>query len=116
VRQPAGDNPLAGGVRQLNLFSRFGAERDGQLQVLWADGERVFCRTWREANDGERSAVLAVVPASEHPSPSCLDRLAHEYGLKDALDETWAVRPLAFERTRGGWSAPLRVDRLGDLG
>ena len=100
----------------MNLFSRFGAERDGQLQVLWADGERVFCRTWREANDGERSAVLAVVPASEHPSPSCLDRLAHEYGLKDALDETWAVRPLAFERTRGGWSAPLRVDRLGDLG
>ncbi len=86
----------------MNLFSRFGAERDGQLQVLWADGERVFCRTWREAKDGERSAVLAVVPASEHPSPSCLDRLAHEYGLKDALDETWAVRPLALERTRGG--------------
>ena len=85
----------------MSLSSRFGAERNGRLQVLWADGERVFCRTWREADDGERSAVLAVVPASEHPSPSCLDRLAHEYGLKDALDGAWAVRPLALERERG---------------
>ena len=65
------------------------------------DGERVFCRAWREADGGERSAVLAVVPASEHPSPSCLDRLAHEYGLKDVLDGAWAVRPLALERERG---------------
>ena len=40
-------------------------------------------------------------PTSEHPSPRCLDRLAHEYGLKDALDGAWAVRPLALERERG---------------
>ena len=86
-------------MRQVSSFS---AERDGRLQVLWADGERVFCRTWRETDDGEKSAMLAVVPASEHPSPSCLDRLAHEYGLKDALDGAWAARPLALERERGG--------------
>jgi PAS domain S-box-containing protein len=68
---------------------------------LWADGERVFCRTWREADGGERKAMLAVVPASEHPSPRCLDSLAHEYGLKDMLNGTWALRPLALERDRG---------------
>ncbi len=86
----------------MDPFSRFGAEPDGPLEVLWADGERVFCRAWREADDGARSSVLAVVPASEHPSTSCLDGLAHEYGLKDALDGAWAARPLALERHRGG--------------
>ncbi len=30
-----------------------------------------------------------------------LDRLAHEYSLKDELDGTWAVRPLALVRDRG---------------
>ena len=82
----------------MKLSTRFGAVQNAPLQVLWADAERVFGRTWRETDDGERSTVLAVVPASEHASPSCLDRLAHEYGLKDALDGAWAVRPLALER------------------
>ncbi len=43
-----------------------------------------------------------MVPTSEHPSPRCLDRLAHEYGLKEMLDGAWAARPLALERARGG--------------
>ena len=38
---------------------------------------------------------------AEHPSPSSLDRLTHEYGLKDELDEAWAVRPLELVRDRG---------------
>ena len=41
------------------------------------------------------------MPASEHPTPSYLDRLTHEYGLRDALDATWAVRPLALESESG---------------
>ena len=85
-------------MSQLSSF----AERDGGLQVLWEEGERVFCRAWREADDGEQSAILAVVPTSEHPSPRCLDRLAHEYGLKEVLDGAWAARPLALEREHGG--------------
>ena len=48
-----------------------------------------------------RTAVLAVLPAAEHPTPATLDRLAREYGLKDELDGAWAVRPLELVRERG---------------
>jgi len=68
------------------------------VQVLCEDGERVFCRRWRQ---GDRNAVLAVLPAAEHPTPGSLNRLTHEYGLKDDLDRSWAVRPLELVRERG---------------
>ena len=80
---------------------RFRAGSDYSLQVLGEDGERVFCRGWRDGADGTRQGVLVVLPAAEHPTPSTLDRLAHEYGLKDELDGAWAVRPLELVRDRG---------------
>src|SRR5262249_33701487 len=40
-------------------------------------------------------------PAMEHPTPASLDRLTHEYELKDELDGAWAVRPLALEHDHG---------------
>ena len=85
----------------MDLFFPFGVAKEGDLQVLLEDGERVFCRGWRLCADGHRRAVLAVVPAVEHPPPATLDRLAHEYGLKDELDGAWAVRPLELIRERG---------------
>jgi PAS domain S-box-containing protein len=77
-----------------------GLTSDG-LQVLWRDGDRVFCRGHRLGADGDRETVLAVLPAAEHPPPATLDRFAHEYGLKDELDPTWAVRPLEVVYERG---------------
>src|SRR6202048_312117 len=77
----------------------FGAGADSRLQVLSGEGERVFCRRSGEAGDGD--AMLAVVPASDPPTPRSLDRLAHEYGLKDELDSAWAVRPLSLQREHG---------------
>src|SRR6266446_2750238 len=74
---------------------------DGSGQILWEDGERVFCRWWFLDDDGNRSAVLVVLPAAEHPLPPSLDRLAHEYGLKDELDGAWAVQPLELVRDGG---------------
>ena len=85
----------------MNPSSWFGAGWDSRLQVLWADGERVFCRGWRDGGDVDSSGVLAVVPASERPTSRSLDRIAHEYGLKDELDGVWAVRPLSLVRERG---------------
>ncbi len=77
----------------------FGALEDHGLQVLWEDGDRVFCRGWRLTADGRRGSVLVVRHAAEHPSPSSLERFTHEYGLKDELDAAWAARPLELGRT-----------------
>src|SRR4030081_1379021 len=77
----------------MNPTSRFGLGRDSNLQVLWEDGERVFCRGESHA-DVYRAAVLAVLPAADHATPATLDRLAREYGFRDELDGAWALRPL----------------------
>src|SRR5262249_14251791 len=44
---------------------------------------------------------LAVLPAAEHPTPSCVGRLAHEYALREYIDAAWALRPVEFVRERG---------------
>ena len=82
----------------MNPTTRFNRGSDNNFQTLWEDGDRVFSRRWRPTADGSRSTVLAVSPAAERPSPASLDRLIHEYGLKDDLDGTWAARPLELIR------------------
>jgi PAS domain S-box-containing protein len=72
------------------------ADGDGGLSVLWEDGERVFCRVWRQGDNGDRTAMLAVIPASDDPGPGYVGRLAHEYRLRSHLDPHWAVRPVAL--------------------
>ncbi|HWN48548.1 MAG TPA: protein kinase, partial [Xanthobacteraceae bacterium] len=85
----------------MNLSVSLGAGGTSSLTVLGEDGERVLCRGWRDDGNGVRTAVLAVLSASEHPTPGLVDRLAHEYGLKDELDARSAVRPLALVREHG---------------
>src|SRR5712671_7008729 len=97
----------------MNPSSWFGAGRNSSLQVLGEDGERVFCRRWHDGADGDGTAVLAVLPASDPPTPRSLDRLAHEYGLKDELDRAWAVRPLSLVRERG-WTMLVLEDPGGE--
>src|SRR6516164_8898987 len=77
------------------------AYADGGSKVLWEDHERVLSRGWRVGENGDRTAVLIVRPAAEHPSRSSLDRLAHEFELKDELDGAWAVQPLDLVREAG---------------
>jgi PAS domain S-box-containing protein len=83
------------------LHSGNGAYGDGGSQLLWEDGERVFRRGWRHDDNGKRHPVLIVLSAAEHPSRSSLDRLTHEYDLKDQLDGSWAVRPLHLVHDAG---------------
>ncbi|HEX4173080.1 MAG TPA: AAA family ATPase [Acetobacteraceae bacterium] len=85
----------------MDLCSRFHADGDGGPEILWEDGERVVYRGWCLNPDGSRYAVLALLPAVEHPSSATLARLAHEYELRDELDSAWAARPLALGRERG---------------
>src|SRR5215471_7438252 len=87
------------------------AYSDGSSQGLWEDGEHVFSRGWRLDDNGNRLAVLLVAPAGNHPSRSRLDRLTHEYELKDELDRAWAARPLALMRDAG--RTVLVLDDLG---
>ena len=94
-------------------YSLNGAYPDDSCQVLWEDGERVLCRGWRADGDGGRSAALAVLLAAERPPPAALDRLAHEYELRDALDAAWAARPLALS-SEGGRTALLLEDPGGE--
>ena len=85
----------------MDLSYRLGGEGDDGLKVLWEDGDRVFCRGWCLGADGNRTAVLVTFPAAERPSPASLDRLDHEYGMKDELDSAWAARPLELVREAG---------------
>ncbi|HMJ41191.1 MAG TPA: serine/threonine-protein kinase PknK, partial [Pseudolabrys sp.] len=85
----------------MNLSLSLGAGGPDGLAVLCEDGERVLCRGWRDDGDDDRKAVLAALSGSEHPSPAFVDRLAHEYALKDELDGRSAVRPLALVREHG---------------
>ena len=85
----------------MDLPAQLGTNGVGGLEVLSEDGNLVFCRGWRDITEGKRDDVLVVLPASEQPTPATLDRLAHEYSLKDELDGTWAVRPLELVRDRG---------------
>jgi len=78
-----------------------GAYSDGDSEVLWEDGERVFRRGWRPDDDGKRRTVLIVLPATENPSRASLEHFSHEYELKDELDGAWAVRPLDLVRDAG---------------
>ena len=94
----------------MNLSSSLGAGWAGSPAVLSQDGERVLCRGWRDEGDSDRTAVLAVLSASDHPTPQFVDRLAHEYGLKDELDgRVGGTAARACARTRAGPYCSLRT-------
>jgi PAS domain S-box-containing protein len=102
----------------MNPSSWFEAGPGSSLQVVWEDGDRVFYRGWRDDADGDQNTVLVVAPSGETPTRDSLNRLRHEYALKDDLDDAWAVRPLELVHERGQTMLVLRdpggepLDRL----
>jgi PAS domain S-box-containing protein len=70
------------------------------LEVLWADGERAFCRLSRD-DAGRRHAFLPNGFDAERPARESIQRLVHEVQLKEYLDAAWALRPLELVRERG---------------
>jgi hypothetical protein len=69
------------------------------FETLREDEEFAFCRGRRD--DGELPTILLTAPVAEHPDPAILERLEHEYSLRDELDSDWAARPLALVRREG---------------
>src|SRR6201993_3746590 len=51
---------------------------------------------YRGRQHGDPSPILAVAPATKHPSPQSLRRLEHEYSLASELNPAWAAKPLAL--------------------
>ncbi|MEA3145962.1 MAG: hypothetical protein QOI53_1419 [Verrucomicrobiota bacterium] len=74
-------------------LSRYGFE------TLREDEGLAFCRG--RLNDGELPTILSLTPVSEHPDPAILERLEHEYSLRDELGSDWAARPLALTHREG---------------
>ncbi|HEY2423034.1 MAG TPA: protein kinase, partial [Chthoniobacterales bacterium] len=55
----------------------------------------------RGRRNGELPSILLVAPVSEYPVPAILERLEHEYSLREELDSDWAARPLALVQRDG---------------
>ncbi len=70
-------------------------------EVLWQDTERVFCKLSRSGEESDRHAFIPTLSGAEHPTLESINRLTHEYGLKDHLDASWAVRPVELVRDHG---------------
>src|SRR5579863_6154480 len=56
---------------------------------------------YRGRQHGDPPPILAVAPATKHPSPQSLRRLEHEYSLAAELDPAWAAKPLALTSHEG---------------
>lgn len=69
------------------------------FQVVRREGQRFFCRNWHD--DVDLRPWLETLPLTDLEPPGNLQRLAHEFSLKDDLDSKWAARPLAFIREHG---------------
>ncbi len=69
-----------------------------QLEPLREDADFTL---YRGRQQGNPSSILAVTPATEHPSSQSLRRLEHEYSLAAELNPAWAARPLALTRHEG---------------
>jgi hypothetical protein len=85
---------------------------DDSLEVLWRDADRAFCRLRLDVADGGRHAFIPIHSGAEHPTLGSLNRLTHEYDLRECLDRTWALQPVELVRKRGGQSM-LVVDYAG---
>ena len=93
-------------------------DTDGEhrvLQPLWDDGERLYCKTWRNNAEGVQQVLIAVLAATEHPASTTYSRLAHEFALKDYLDGAWAARPLELVRSHGRTLLLLKSQSTGTL-
>jgi hypothetical protein len=71
----------------MKASAMLGTDWEGDsLQVLWADTERVFCRLSRDNSGAERHAFITAIHGSYHRTLQSINRLTHEYELKECLE------------------------------
>jgi serine/threonine protein kinase len=62
----------------------------------------------RGRRESEPRAILVLAAVSESPTFGTLDRLEHEYSLRELVDPNWAARPLALSRLQGRMALVLQ--------
>jgi PAS domain S-box-containing protein len=87
-----------------------GGWENDSLEVLWEDTERIFCKLSQKEAEGPRYAFVPVLAGAAHPTLESINRLTHEYQLRDHLDAAWSLRPVELVRDRG---AMLIVEYAG---
>ena len=65
------------------------------FEALRKDEEFIL---YRGRSRAEPSRVLMLSPVAQYPTPESLERLEHEYSLREELGHVWAVLPLAITR------------------
>jgi PAS domain S-box-containing protein len=68
-----------------------------RLETLHQDGEFILYRGLRQTKvETSPPSILALSPVMERPAPATIKKMEHEFSLKDELDPTWAIRPIAL--------------------
>jgi PAS domain S-box-containing protein len=75
------------------------------LETLREDSETVL---YRGHEPDTTATVLVIAPASRKPAAAHVERLEHEYALRNQLDPGWAVEPLGLARHQGRTVLVLR--------
>ena len=68
--------------------------------TLEAVGEDKDFNLYRGTSKNDKSQILVLSPAAEYPPTETLERLEHEYSLREELDLAWAARPIETARYR----------------
>src|SRR6516165_1475981 len=79
------------GVRSVIELSKYIVEALGRDKDF-----NLYRATSKEGN----SQILVLSPAAEYPPSETLERLEHEYSLREELDPAWAARPIETARYR----------------
>ena len=91
-------NVRGSGVKVANRRPVFIELSNYAFEPLRKGEEYILYSGW---SDGELPAILVVALASEYPALESLERLEHEYSLRDELDSDWAAVPLALTHHLG---------------
>src|SRR5262245_51217525 len=88
----AADGDRSAGGQIMQELSRY------QFEPLWTEGEYVLSLSVRDA---ALAPLLTMAPVVAEPAPESLQRLAHAYALREALEPAWTTRPLALVPHQG---------------
>jgi serine/threonine protein kinase len=64
--------------------------------IIEALGKDKEFNLYRGKSKDDESHVLLLSPVAEYPASETLERLEHEYSLREELDPAWAAQPIAI--------------------